>query len=100
VVKAAPQAMVQLAAYGTEANLSYPERPKDPKIPWNIEWTVKVRYKSQTGALLGMAMPGGGPRSEGGRPVAVPGGQPPAPTPAEAIGGALLRGLGGRIPRF
>lgn len=99
VVKVAPQAMVQLAAYGNEANLSYPERPKDPKVAWNIEWTVKVRYKSQTGGLLGMEMPGA--RQQGQRPIMVPGGEETAPpTPAEAIGGALLRGLGGRIPRF
>lgn len=102
VVKVAPQAMVQLAAYGNETNLSYPERPKDPKGAWNIEWAVKVRYKSQTGGLLGMEMPGA--RRQGQtdpRPVMVPGGQETAPpTPAEAIGGALLRGLGGRIPRF
>ena len=58
VVQAAPHALVQLMAYGAETNLSYPARPADPKIPWNIEWTVKVRYKSQTGGLLGMAMPG------------------------------------------
>lgn len=99
VVKAAPQAMVQLAAYGNETNLSYPERPKDPKIAWNIEWTVKVRYKSQTGGLLGMEMPGA--HQQGQRPIMVPGGQAEEePTAAEAIGGALLRGLGGRIPRF
>ena len=99
VVKAAPQAMVQLAAYGSEANLSYPERPKDPKVAWNIEWTVKVRYKSQTGGLLGMEMPGA--PQQGQRPILVPGGQEDAPpNAAEAIGGALLRGLGGRIPRF
>ena len=98
VVKAAPQAMVQLAAYGNETNLSYPARPADPKVAWNIEWTVKVRYKSQTGALLGMDMPGGGPRSEQRQ---APGAPKTAPqTPAEAVGGALLRGLGGRIPRF
>lgn len=99
VVKAAPQAMVQLAAYGNETNLSYPERPKDPKVAWNIEWTVKVRYKSQTGGLLGMEMPGA--QQQGQRPIMVPGGQEQEePTAAEAIGGALLRGLGGRIPRF
>ena len=90
---------MQLAAYGDETNLSYPERPKDPKVAWNIEWTVKVRYKSQTGGLLGMEMPGA--RQQGQRPIMVPGGEETAPpTPAEAIGGALLRGLGGRIPRF
>jgi hypothetical protein len=88
VVKAAPQALVQLAAYGQEANFSYPPRPSNPKTPWNIEWAVKVRYKSQTAGLLGVDMPGaGGGRRGQGQPA-----QPPS------VGGAILRGLGGKIP--
>lgn len=101
VVKAAPQAMFQLAAYGNETNLSYPPRPQDPKVPWNIEWTVKVRYKSQTGGLLGMDMADmGGPQAPGRGPapgVGVPGlpGIPGVP----GVGGAILRGIGkGKIP--
>jgi hypothetical protein len=90
VVQAAPHAMVQLVAYGQETNLSYPARPADPRVPWNIEWTVKVRYKSQTGGLLGMAMPGGmagdddeGPRSQ----------RQPKPRGRPGLGD-VLRGLG------
>lgn len=56
VVAAAPQAMVQLAAYGGEANFVYPPRPADPKTPWNQQWQVKVRYRSATSAILGMDM--------------------------------------------
>jgi hypothetical protein len=98
VIKAAPQAMVQLAAYGGETNISYPPRPSDPKVPWNIDWTVKVRYKSQTGGILGMEMPGmgddgGGRAAQGGRNPRQPQQQPPS------VGGAILRGvLGGRLP--
>jgi len=55
-VAAAPQAMVQLAAYGGEANFVYPPRPADPKTPWNQQWQVKVRYRSATSAILGMDM--------------------------------------------
>ena len=101
VVKAAPQAMFQLAAYGDETNLSYPPRPQDPKTPWNIEWTVKVRYKSQTGGLLGMDMA----QMDGGH---APGRNPPpgAGVPGvpnlpglPGVGGAILRGIGkGKIP--
>ena len=107
VVQNAPHALVQLAAYGGETNLSYPARPADPRQPWNIEWTVKVRYKSQTGGLLGMAMPGGGRGGMGGgygddgeaaqrggrgQPQQQPQGRP-------SIGGSILRGvLGGKIP--
>lgn len=57
VVKAAPQSMFNLVAYGGEANFTYPSRPADPKVAWNIDWTVKVRYRSSTGGLLGMEMP-------------------------------------------
>ncbi|MFN3521859.1 MAG: hypothetical protein ACK4YQ_06390 [Phenylobacterium sp.] len=70
VVAAAPQAMVQLAAYGGEANFVYPPRPSDPKVPWKQEWQVKVRYRSATSAMLGMdmdAMMGGDDEEEAPR---------------------------------
>ena len=46
--------MLQLHAYGPEANFAYPPRPANPRTPWNLEWTAKVRYKSTTGLMLGM----------------------------------------------
>lgn len=58
VVQAAPEAMLQLAAYGGEANFVYPPRPDDPKVAWNQQWQVKVRYRSATSAILGMDMNG------------------------------------------
>lgn len=102
-VKAAPNLMVQLAAYGGETNVSYPPRPADPKVPWNIDWTLKVRYKSQTGAMLGMEMPGmsddddvagghGGLSAPAGQPL------PQSPLGIPGVGGAILKGLGGRLP--
>jgi hypothetical protein len=104
-VRAAPTLMVQLAAYGGETNVSYPPRPADPKVPWNIDWTLKVRYKSQTGAMLGMQMPGmdGGDDGDvaGGRDGGGPPGrqQPPqSPLGIPGVGGAILKGLGGRLP--
>jgi hypothetical protein len=45
----------QMAAYGGEANFSYPPRPPAPQ-PWRIAWEVKVRYKSTTSGILGMDM--------------------------------------------
>ncbi len=39
-------AMLQFIAYGEELNLAHPPKPKDPKQPWNIEWSVKTRLKS------------------------------------------------------
>lgn len=103
-VKAAPNLMVQLAAYGGETNISYPPRPADPKVAWNIDWTLKVRYKSQTGAMLGMEAPGVGGGDEDiarGRDAS---GQPNRPAAPQSplgipgLGGAILQGLGGRLP--
>lgn len=115
VVDAAPQGFLQMAAYGKEANFAYPERPKDPKIPWNIAWEVKVRYRSGTGGLLGMTMPSMGGRptaaSRGGYPGQAPPGAttdgqqaqaPPAQqTPQDAAAArrkAILQGIGSLIP--
>jgi hypothetical protein len=104
VVDAAPQALLQLAAYGDEANFSYPPRPANRATPWNIAWEVKVRYKSTTGGLLGMNMAemmGGGDRGgrggRGGAPQGQP--QPPQPNGPQPKGqrpsaGDILRGLG------
>jgi hypothetical protein len=94
VAEAAPHAIVQLVAYGPEANFVYPLRPSDPKVAWNKEWQVKVRYRSATGGMLGMEMPGlseeDSPR-RGGPPRGQPqgGGQ-------ERRGG-FMRGLGGAL---
>lgn len=103
VLDAAPQAMVQLAAYGGEANFVYPPRPTDPKVAWNREWAVKVRYRSATGGLLGMAMPGmggmAGMDDEDERPARR--GQPSAPPPTsgkDEARKAIMRGLG--LPGF
>lgn len=46
--------MLKMIAYGTELNLAHPPRPDDPKIPWEPEWAVKIRVKSQTSAIVGM----------------------------------------------
>jgi len=99
VVDAAPQGFVQMVAYGGEANFVYPPRPADPKIAWNRQWEVKVRYRSATGGLLGMAMPamGGGRSYPGGSQA----GQDPPPSPQDAAAArrrAILNGLGGLIP--
>lgn len=51
--------MFGLTAYGGETNMAYPARPADPKVPWNIQWETKIRYRSSTGGILGQPMPGG-----------------------------------------
>jgi len=59
VSNAAKFGMLSMIAYGEEADFVDPPRPADPKIPWNINWTTKVRYKSTTGLMLGMPAMGG-----------------------------------------
>lgn len=100
VVQAAPSAFVQMVAYGGEANFVYPPRPSDPKVAWNQQWAVKVRYRSATSAILGMdmgAMGGGYEDDEDGPPRR---GQRPPPRsqqqqPQRPSAGQILRGLGG-----
>lgn len=41
----------QLVGYGGEANFAYPPRPSP-----HTDWTVKVRYRTSTGGLVGMDM--------------------------------------------
>ena len=65
-VDAGRQGLVQMVAYGHEANFVYPPRPADPKVAWNRQWEVKVRYRSATGGMLGQPMPQMGGR--GGPP--------------------------------
>ena len=103
VVDAAPQALVQLVAYGREANFVYPPRPTDPKVAWNQQWQVKVRYRSATGGMLGMAMPGmaGGDDEDTPRRRSPRGAQQQQPqSPADAKAErrrAIMKGLGGAL---
>ncbi len=46
-------AMAQMVAFGGESYIVYPPRPADAKTPWNQEWAVRLRLKSQTMASLG-----------------------------------------------
>lgn len=59
-------AALQFIGYGDELNIAYPPKPKDPKIPHEYVWAVKVRNKS-TGMLpLGQeGMQEGRPAKEG-----------------------------------
>jgi len=100
VMDAAPTAMVQLMAYGGEANFVYPPRPTDPKVTWNQQWAVKVRYRSATGGILGqdMGQMMGGGRQAGGPSQQQPG-QPQKPPKAPSAADILRQGiLGGGLP--
>jgi hypothetical protein len=39
-------------AYGRELNLVYPARPADIRVPWNQEWTARVRVKSRSSIVM------------------------------------------------
>ncbi|CAN7200756.1 hypothetical protein LJR219_000537 [Phenylobacterium sp. LjRoot219] len=92
VVDAAPHALVQLVAYGPEANFIHPPRPSDPKVAWNKEWQVKVRYRSATGGMLGMAAPNMATAADDGAPPEA--GQQPKQDKGRK---AIMRGLGGAL---
>jgi hypothetical protein len=46
--------MLRMVAYGPEQGAAYPARPADPKVPWEPEWSARVRTKSTLFAVLGM----------------------------------------------
>ena len=88
--------MMQLYAYGPEADFAYPPRPANPKTPWNLEWTAKARYKSTTGLMLGMpgmaAMPGDD--KEGGDRAGQSQDQPRPKCKPKGLGGFLKAKMG------
>ena len=102
VVDAAPQALLQLAAFGGEANFVYPPRPTNPKVAWNQEWAVKVRYRSATGGLLGMNMAemmGGDRAAPPSRNGTTAPAQPQKPAKPPSAADILRKGiLGGGLP--
>ncbi len=46
-------------AFGPEENFSFPPKPADPKIVWNIDWTAKVRFRAFSSFMTGMGNMGG-----------------------------------------
>jgi hypothetical protein len=58
-------------AYGQELNLVHPARPSDPRVPWNQEWTARIRVKSQASAMImdGMGGASSGRRGSSSQPV-------------------------------
>lgn len=96
VAKAVDGAMLQMMAFGPEANFSYPPRPADPKQAWNIEWATKVRAKSMHMGMLGMDMAGMAQGEEGEQ--AVNGAAPEAATTPKKKR-SLLKGLGDMVKK-
>lgn len=82
----AGMAPLNMIAYGPETNITWPERPADPKQPWNPEWNVRIRTKSTSTAILGMDMSGMDDDAQPGQDS-----QPPEED--EGVGKKLLKGL-------
>ena len=79
-------AALNMVAYGPETNVSWPEKPADPKQPWKPEWNVRVRTKATTTAMLGMDL-----SEMSSQPDTETGAQPPAEE--ESKSKKLLKGL-------
>lgn len=45
-------------AFGPEENFSFPPKPADPKLVWNIDWTAKVRFRVFSSFMTGMGSMG------------------------------------------
>jgi hypothetical protein len=93
-------------AYGRELNLVHPARPDNPRIPWNQEWTARVRVKSQASIMmLGDVMGSNDGRSRGRRGNAaalapaenLPRCREPAPTAKQVAGRAILGAVTGGL---
>ena len=82
IYKDAGGAALQFIGYGDELNIAYPPKPKDPKIPHEYIWAVKLRNKS-TGMLpIGMDEGKAERRTKESRPKQDE--QPAEPKPGES----------------
>ena len=81
-------AMLRMIAYGPESHLSHPVKPANAPRNRQPEWTVRVRTKSQTMAMLGMDMSG---MASGGQ---APDREASPPTEEKPSSGGILPGAG------
>ncbi len=101
VLRAMPMGMLAFVAYGDELNFAHPPRPADPKVPWDIQWTVKVRFKSTELTPFGegtAGMMGGGARRGGAAASAPPSDATPGAGAARPADGGSPPGAQGPIP--
>ncbi len=78
-----------LTAFGPEENFAYPARPADPKLAWHLQWTARVRHRSNTSWMDMPGMPSGAYGQSPGNPQ-----QRPACRP-RGLGGMMGGVLGG-----
>ena len=61
VMQAAPDFRFgSLTAFGPEEDFSYPPRPAQAGVPWNLQWTARIRHRSTTSWMDAQGMMGGG----------------------------------------
>lgn len=77
--------MLTMTAYGPERWITYPPKPADPRQPWNPEWSVRLRTRSSTMAMVGMDFGGMGMPEEDG--------EQPAPQQKKPSMKGLLKGI-------
>ncbi|WP_305096736.1 hypothetical protein [Croceibacterium aestuarii] len=58
--------MINLYAYGPQADFAYPPRPADAKAAWKPEWIARVRFRANTMIMHGMPGMGGFSSGENG----------------------------------
>ena len=100
VAAASETGLLLLASHGPEQNIVYPPRPTNPKEDWVQEWSVKARFVSRTGAILGMdEMPGmGGATTASGKPKCKPDASTETGKAAGGmLGGGIGRAMGGAL---
>jgi hypothetical protein len=95
VSRAGGTPMLSFIAYGPEANFAQPPRPSDPKIPWEIQWTAKARFKSTAQLMLGASAPQAQPETPAPPETQTQSEKPAAADPVEQ-GIKALRGIFGR----
>jgi hypothetical protein len=87
--------MGTLTAFGPMEEFSYPPRPANPRAPWNLEWTARIRHRSTTNWMDMAGMEGmegmGDADGDDNRPQR----QQPACKPHRGLGGLLGGALGG-----
>jgi len=98
VVSSAQGLMYGITAYGGDTTMSYPPRPSDPNVPWNIQWETKIRYRSSTGGLLGRDLGMGAQAASDSTQPAQPAGDQGKKKKSSLLGNMIKQGVGSFIP--
>ena len=102
VAAASGSGLLLLASHGPEQNIVYPPRPANAREDWVQEWSVKARFVSRTGGILGMedmpGMGGAGAATASGKPKCKPDASAEAGKSAGGmLGGGIGRAMGGAL---